>query len=866
MKGRATRLSMLLIVITAINTGCNRASNDTPEQKASRHLERAESYHRQGQYRAAIIEARNAIDAAPQDSRGTIELASLLNELNQGKQALRILEPLANSTDRAVIIARADALLSQGKARSALDYLQTHNSNSGDAEIQLRIARAQAGAGLIAEAQTNLAALQNSAEATQVKLEQAQLYVRQGNTAAANTTLEQLLQKNSNLIEALALSAKLAEMRGDLEGAEALLSRALINLPQTDMITPDKALVLQQLIPILTKLGRSSESLVYAKALADADPQGTILQDKFKQGLNAFKAGKFADAESSLSEVYEQTRDDYAGLLLGMIKYHKKDFTGAAALLGENADPEIAPDTALKALANAELHLGQPDKLLELIGTDGQKHIKDPELKALVGIALVQSGKRADGEKLLGDALRENPANASVRAIVARHYLIGNQAEKAIKILDEGLAKTADNSLSRLLIGAYVQSGKLDAALLAAQKLAAVTPEQAANYHILGHTALIAKQYAAGEKALQKALSLQPDYAPALLDTARLHLVRQQAQLAADLFQRLIEKNADDVAALKGFITAQEMLGEKTAGNIENKISQLANSDTARAVIAEYHLRNRRAEDANRILSAINIAPGNNYPSYVKQLYALSEATRLLKGKEFNRANQIAIDGLRLNPRNTHLLGLLGQIAIASGSTAEAKKIIDQFALIEPAAPALIDLRASYALATGDAASATQELRTLWNTTRDDQAAAKLYQALAKTNPGAATQFLADWQSALPDSDSPLLLRAVQYERGGDIPQAEKLYEQALKRNGNNALALNNLALIYFARNDGRVLALAEKAHALQPQNPAILDTYGWILVGLNQREKGLKLLQQAAEIAPGSTEITEHLRRAQTP
>lgn len=864
MKTRANRLSILLIAIAAINAGCHRADTDTPEQKVNSHLERAENYRQQGQYRAAIIEARNAIEAAPQDSRGTIEMATLLNDLNQGKQALHVLEPLAASADRAVVIARADALLSQGKSRSALEYLQAHSSK--DADIQLRIARAQAGVGMIDEAQATFATLANSTQATQAKLQQAHLYASAGNMAAADEILEQILQKDPNVVEALALSAKLAETRGDLEGAEALLSRALINLPQTDVITPIKATVLQQLIPILTKLGRSSESLVYAKALADADPQGSILQDKFKEGVEAFKAGKLTEAETLLSEVYEQTRNDYAGLLLGMIKYNKKDFTGAAALLGENADPEVAPDMALKALANAELSLGQPGKLLELFGPDEQKHIKDPELKALIAIALVQSGKRSEGEKLLSEVLQENTANTSIKAIAARHYLVSNQADKAIKTLEDGATKPADNTLTRLLIGAYVQAGKLDAALRAAQNLAATTPEQAANYHILGHTALLADQYAIGEKALQKALTLQPDFAPALLDTARLNLSRRQAQPALDIFQRLIRANGEDVAAIKGFITAQEMLGTKGGDAIEKGVLELANTNTARAVIAEYYLRNQRLEDAHRLLSAIEVAPGNSYPVYVKQMYALSEASRLLKIKDFNNANQVVMDGLRLNPRNTNLLALLGHVALASGSTKEAEKIIDQLAQIEPSAPALVDLRASYALAAGDPAKATQQLRTFWNSTRTDQAAMKLYQALAKNNPESATQFLSEWQTALPNSDGPLLLRALQFERNGNTEQAAKLYEETLKRNASNALALNNLALIYFTKNDSRALALAEKAYALQPKNPAVLDTYGWILVGSKQREKGVSLLQQAAALAPDSTEIADHLRHAQTP
>ena len=865
MKRRSIQLSALCIAIALTNSGCGRlADSEKPEQKAASHIERAESYRQQGQYRAAIIEARNAIDAAPHDADGLVELASLLNELNQGKQALRVLEPLANSSDRAVVIARADALLTQGKFRSALDYLQTHRSD--DDAIRLRIAQAQAGLGQTAEAEAAFIALDNSSQSTAAKLQLARLKLEQGNSEATSELLNQILQKNPTQIDALILSAKQAELRGDLESAEQLLSGALLNLPQTDIMTPQKAAVLQQLMPTLTKLGRSSESLIYAKVLADANPQGALLQSKFKQGIDAFKAGNLDEAESLLNEVYAQTQDDYAGILLGMIKYSKKDYSSAATYLGENIDPEIASDTALKALASAEMQLGQPGKLLELIDQDTRKNIKDPELKALIGIAVVQSGNRADGEKMLREALHSAPDNAAVRATLARHYLSSNQAANAITTLEEGLAHSADATLQRLLIGAYIAASKPDAALQAAQKLAATPPEQAINYYVLGHTALVTQQYSVCDSALKKALALQPDYVPALLDTAKLHLLRKQAQPAAAIYHRLITANGDNTTALKGFITAQEMQGAKSDSNdIENQVLQLTNSDSARAVVAEYYLRNQRRADASRLLSTIDVAPGNSYPSLVKQLYAQAEASALLKSKEFNRASQAALDGLRLNPRNTSLLALLGHIQIAAGATEEAAKIIDQLAKIEPNSPALLDLRAALATATGDTAGATQQLRALWTSTKTDQAANKLYQTLAKTDAAAATQFLIEWQTALPSSDSPLLLRAVQYERDGDTQQAQKYYEEALSRNGNNALTLNNLALIYFAKGDSRAASLAEKAYTLQPQNPAVLDTYGWILVGMKEHAKGIALLQQAASLNPDSTEIKEHLKRAQT-
>jgi cellulose synthase operon protein C len=870
----------VIITFALASSGCERfAKDDKPEQKASSHIERAESYRQQGQYRAAIIEARNAIDAAPHDTRGILELATLLNDLNQGKQALRVLEPLANNSDRAVVVARADALLAQGKFRSALDYLQAHRSD--DDTIQMRIAQAQASLGQTTEAAAAFIALENSSQAATAKLQLARLRLQQGDSEAANGILQQILQKDPNHIDALVLSAKQAELRGDLENAEALLSKALVNLPQTDIITPQKASVLQHLMPILTKLGRSSESLIYAKVLADADPQGAILQNKLKQGVEAFKADKFDEAENLLTEVYEQTHDDYAGILLGMIKYSKKDYSGAATYLAENADPEIAPDSALKALANSEMQLGQPGKLLELISPEEREHIKDPELKALIGIALVQSGKSTTGEKMLVDALQESPTNTAVRATLARHYLIGHQHEKAISTLEEGLARKTDNGLQRLLVGAYIVAGKSDMAMQVAHKLAETKPEQAVNYYVLGHTALIAQQYTVCDTALQKALSLQANYVPALLDSAQLNLIRHQPQPAAKIYQQLITANtandstdktyvdkssADNTTALKGFITAQEMLGAKATGNdIENQLLQLTNSDTARAVIAEYYLRNQRRDDATRILSAIDATPGNNYPAYVKQLYALAEASDLLKQKEFKRARQAALEGLRFNSRNIDLLAVLSHIEIASGSTKEAAKIIEQLAQIAPNSLTLINLRATLALATGDTTNASQQFRALWAAAKTDQTANKLYQALAKIDPPSATQFLAEWQTALPNSDSPLLLLAMQYQRGGDTQQAQKFYEATLQKNANNPLALNNLAILYFESSDKRALGMAEKAYALQPKNPAVLDTYGWLLVNDKQQGKGVEILEQARALAPNSQEIIKHLEQARS-
>src|SRR5690606_14782684 len=62
------------------------------QEQATQHSERADNYLRQGQYRAAIIEARNAIKLSPNEPRHSVMMARALNDVGQFKAAAQELE------------------------------------------------------------------------------------------------------------------------------------------------------------------------------------------------------------------------------------------------------------------------------------------------------------------------------------------------------------------------------------------------------------------------------------------------------------------------------------------------------------------------------------------------------------------------------------------------------------------------------------------------------------------------------------------------------------------------------------------------------------------------------------------------------
>ena len=74
---------------------------------------------------------------------------------------------------------------------------------------------------------------------------------------------------------------------------------------------------------------------------------------------------------------------------------------------------------------------------------------------------------------------------------------------------------------------------------------------------------------------------------------------------------------------------------------------------------------------------------------------------------------------------------------------------------------------------------------------------------------------------------SPLPLLASLLQADGRTADALHHYETVLEHDDRNVVALNNAAWLYQLGGAPRALALAERAYALQPENPAVLDTLG---------------------------------------
>jgi uncharacterized protein (TIGR03790 family) len=100
------------------------------------------------------------------------------------------------------------------------------------------------------------------------------------------------------------------------------------------------------------------------------------------------------------------------------------------------------------------------------------------------------------------------------------------------------------------------------------------------------------------------------------------------------------------------------------------------------------------------------------------------------------------------------------------------------------------------------------------------------------------------------------------YEEAQDYDKAAQVYRKLIDRDPKDASALNNLAYALAVREHqpAEALPLAERALLLQPRNPTIADTVGWIKHLLGDHAGALKLLEPAAKALPENADVQLHV------
>lgn len=148
---------------------------------------------------------------------------------------------------------------------------------------------------------------------------------------------------------------------------------------------------------------------------------------------------------------------------------------------------------------------------------------------------------------------------------------------------------------------------------------------------------------------------------------------------------------------------------------------------------------------------------------------------------------------------------------------------------------------------------------------RNPQRALELYlleiEGLMTHHPQLARQRTNEALAEFKLNNSLLYTRAILSERLGDPAAFETDLRTILQQDPESAMALNALGYTLADRNErlDEALQLIEQAHKLQPDDPAILDSLGWVHYRLGNLELAEELLRQAFDAFP-DPEVGAHL------
>ncbi|MCU1335133.1 MAG: Tetratricopeptide 2 repeat protein [Bryobacterales bacterium] len=339
--------------------------------------------------------------------------------------------------------------------------------------------------------------------------------------------------------------------------------------------------------------------------------------------------------------------------------------------------------------------------------------------------------------------------------------------------------------------------------------------------------ALLAKQQVEPARLqLEDAIKARPDFVAARELLARVYLAKQDPakalQAADDLLQ--IDKNN-----LTGHLTRSAAL------------LSIGTNDKAR-------------EELNVIT---RLFPTNPDARYQVGMLAWQD-------KDFKKAEQVFGSLYRDNPHDNRGLFGITETMAAQNRLDDAIKEMDKAIAAEPDRRDFKLARANFLVRAQRYDEAIASYKALLE--KEPSSAADLYYRLGETyrRKGdinqAADAFRKSSQAA-PNSTLPLLQLGLILETIGPADQAKAVYEQILKLDPNQAIALNNLAMRKAEEGQDldSALTMAQKARQIQPNSTNMADTLGWIYIKKNLSGEAERIFKDLVVKEPANATFHYH-------
>lgn len=851
-----TRIIHRLIAVVCVVTLVGCAKSFTDEE----HVQRAKEFQDEGNYRAAVIELKNALA----QNRDNVEARWLLGNLYltarngvAAEKELRRAKDLGIADD-ALAVPMAKAIVVQGDYGRALREAKPSASLPPAQNAALYGIRAQAlmAQGKLEAAEQDLnQALAFDPPPLEAQLAKARLLAVYGKLDEAKQWLDKTLAAAPKSVEAWSTLGDVERDRRNLDAAEAAYTKA---------VESGFGGVSERLKRALVRIVQRD----YEGASKDLDQVQRMRPDVpgyyYAKGLIALRKKQYADAQSALERTL--TLDpgyDPALFYLGVAHASQDHLEQADHYLARYATSHPNAKLAAEMLARVRLRKADAAGAQLALNTVLSRGTQDAEtFDVLADVALV-SGDYGRGIQYLRERAQLGEDSAMLRTKLGVAYLGEGEREKGIEQLEQALKLDPKFTGAKVaLILDYIAQGKFDAAIKASEELQTNEPENPYAYTLAGVAQGRKGQEEQAIAEFEQALKLRPGDPTASLNVAAYALRDGDQAKARQLYEEVLKQHPGYLHALLRLakLDAQAGKPERSLERLEAAVTANPTSLEARLLLARAYLTMARPSEAIRVaeqglkldaasaplleIAAAAYLNADNAPAAVQKFRALVQVqperaeAHFMLAEAYGKAQQPAAmkaqleKALKLDPKYFAARRVLARALIYEGQVDEAEKHVKLLKEQAPQDPDVLALEAAVATGRGQPEKALSLYQSLFE--RAPSTASMLSLAREKWERGdrdGALHLQQQWLADHPEDTRARLALAETLTALQKHGEAMEQYEQVLSRDRSNLLALNNLAWGLKESAPRKALTYAERAATLAPDSLAALDTFAMVLL-----------------------------------
>lgn len=869
-------LSLLLLV-----AGCGSSIDD------QQHVENAKQFLKNGDQKSALIELKSALQQNPDNAAARSYLGQLyLKAGNYGaaeKELLKAKELGADDNEVLPSLSQAQLQLREIDDVLAIDTSQLTSLAMGQVLAAKGIAYLTRGQNSEAVELTEKA-LSMAADSPYVRVARASAYLRAEDAVApAREQLEKAFEIDNTYPAAWSLLGDLEVKEKRLEQARDAYTKS-ISFQPTNLSDRNKRVTVSILLNDLKKAQYDldilkkklpgnpgvafSQGLVHlaTQKLEDAKSAFDLaLLDQERYPLSLFylayvnyQQGNMAQAETH-AERYFTINPDYLPnrKLLAEIKYAKKEYDQAEALLNPVLQDNKKDEGVLNILAKTQLMQGKTAEGIALLNNLVEQYPDSVDARIRLGAGLILSGDEEAGFNELNIAIKKDEGNFRADTFRVLSYLRLKQIDQAHKAIDDFKARAPDSEIPFNLSGMiYLAERDYKAARKALDQSWKIKPGNTDAGHNLAALMIMDGDYKGARSYLEEVMAAHPDNLETLIKLAELDGLEGKSEQQVRKLEKAIRLYP---AAVKPRILLANhfiRIGKpgQVAGLIETLDLETKKQLPVMTVIANQKLAQQEYQaaklDAQKIIDRDPEA-ANGYFLLAQALGGLGENDQaekaLVKALEMDEqflSARIAL--LRLLARKQDIPAIERELAILKNTAADNEEVIRvEFALEElkgNQSQALLlaeRLFKAYPTTENMLALSRQRLRV-----GDNEGALKLQETWAKNN---SENFTAN------------LILAETYTQLKKHDLSARYYKKALELSPDNILVLNNLAWSLKESDPEQALEYAEKANSLKPGTVTLMDTLAMVYLANQNLDKAIRTMKEVRYLDPENRTLRLH-------